>query len=375
MHTDWQLVARSPSPPRTLGPPRRICRPWLIFLGSGLFGLFLGFSPQSRALQPQEVSVTSLTFSPDGATLYYASLSKQRRLTQVGLIDGKENVLAQGDVVWYSSASCLDDGRVLAGGMPGGIVHLVNPKDGKLTKLMEGGGYTAKVSATPSGLVLIRNADALYLYNAKQEKLLRSISFQQTESLANGFSQPAKLDEVWPTPVHMLVNAALSPDGTTIVVALGKTGVALFPVGDVKKARHLKTKITYVNSLAFAPDGKTLAVGGGAPPKVGEEGKGAVELFSLADDTKKATPAEEAGPIGLMQFSADGKRLVIYEQSRVVRVWDVVRTREISKLKFNTDDIRAVAVSRDGKSFAIGGLFGYEVWNTETGKRICPKEE
>jgi WD40 repeat protein len=235
---------------------------------------------------------------------------------------------------------------------------------------MEGfGGYTADVSAIPSGSVLIQNADTLYIYNAKQEQLLRSISFQQTGSRANGFARAAKTHQEWPKPVHLFRSAALSPDGTTLAVGLGESGVSVFPVDSVKKSQHLKTIGPYVGFVCFAPDGKTLAVSSSDTPKIGVETKGQVELFDLTSGKKKVVPTGDSRNAGQMRFDTDGKRLVIYEGG-AVQTWDVARSREINRLKFKLTDIRAVASSHDGKLFAIANTFGYEVWNLEDGKRI-----
>lgn len=340
--------------------------------------VFLGFLVCGQAnCQPappkEELVVRALVFANDNSSLYYSTFSSKSRMVRVNLSDGSDNILVRGDGPNYSALTCVRESRVIAGGYPDGIVHLIDPKASKVSPLMEdGGGQTLGVTVS-ADLLLIRNADIVYLYELRTQSLTRSISFQQTGSLANGYTKHAKVHHEWPEPVHLLVDAGISPDGQLVAVTLGKNGVAIFPADDPKKAKRLKTDIPYTSSLAFSPDGKTLAVSGSDPPKVGETKAGIIELFDLTTGTGKRLPVKDLGWTGLMRFSADGKRLVFFDfsaETRRVRVWDVIQNREIKSVEFKVKELRAVAVSPDGKLFAIGGDFGYEVWSLESGKCI-----
>jgi WD40 repeat protein len=135
---------------------------------------------------------------------------------------------------------------------------------------------------------------------------------------------------------------AFSGDGKSVAVSSYKE-IALCEIGRTKP-RYLPEQPDYANGLAFAPDGKLLAVYGYAKtialinPATGEE------VRQLKGHEEKILAAV---------FSADGKTLATSSEDFTCRIWNVADGTQQSKL--DTNKLRALMLdlSPDGKWIAL----------------------
>jgi WD40 repeat protein len=149
---------------------------------------------------------------------------------------------------------------------------------------------------------------------------------------------------------------AFSPDGTFLAAAHteeypgGRVGFVIslwdFPTGR-QRASWVGHPL-YVRNLAFSPDGKMLASGGG---------EGTAKLWDVpAGRERVALPVQEE-VLGLA-FAPDGQTLATAScaRSRVsaVRLWDVAAGRERARPFEVDNEIRSVAFAPDGRTLALG---------------------
>jgi len=122
--------------------------------------------------------------------------------------------------------------------------------------------------------------------------------------------------------------------------------------------------VGWISSLAFSPDGKTLAAG------LGTNGPdSAVAIWDL--DTRKMTARLQGHTDAVMSiaFSPDSKWLVSGSRDTTAIVWDLAGGQKRHTLKGHTQAIWSVAVAPDGQTIATAGPGGsFRLWDATRGE-------
>jgi hypothetical protein len=115
-----------------------------------------------------------------------------------------------------------------------------------------------------------------------------------------------------------------SPDGRTLVCLTAEQGLmtlSLFEATTLQsRGRHLLGN-TFMNSLAFAPDGRLLAAGGA---------DGTVTVFDLMNGKKVWSGTGHLGDVRALAFSPDGSLLASAGMDGSAVCWDATRFRPAS---------------------------------------------
>ncbi|MGZ6576168.1 MAG: WD40 repeat domain-containing protein [Solirubrobacteraceae bacterium] len=122
------------------------------------------------------------------------------------------------------------------------------------------------------------------------------------------------------------------------------------PLGVPLQTHHL------VNSVAYSPDGRTLAAGNGDH---GTVGLWDVQRHHLI----RTLHIGNSGPVNSVVFAPDKRILAIGSESGTVQLWSLPGDNPLATLNGGTGAVFSVAFSPDGRTLAAGGFSGtIRVW-------------
>ncbi len=182
------------------------------------------------------------------------------------------------------------------------------------------------------------------------------------------FSKPAALVLVKTnSPVTAL---SYAPGGQTLASAdqSGRVTLTDAKSGETKQSFRYKES---VNALAFAPNGKLLAIGVGKQVRL-------VDPRSVMKVAKPVLVLETSVPIyDTLQFSADGRVLLAVEGDHsqnsqyAVEIWKVDSGKRLRSYSVKDAEDYAAALSPDGKTFvATTKGLGRSLFSVATGQEI-----
>ena len=359
-------------------------------------------------------AIRQIRYSPDGTQLavgssigiwiYNAHTGKELNLL-TGHIKGPEliayspdgHTLASGGAVWPELITYSADGSLYAG-----TVCLWDPNTGehKVTlgeheeritcvEFSPDGSILAGGSVDPRGDGTIRLWDVvtgerkatLKGHTGGHKLMVFSPDGNKLASADNGglFGGPmenVEMIRLWSTetgqykitlenPAFLANSIAFSPDGDTIAIGGWDRGLSTGTVRlwDAATGEHKETLIeedtNSVFTVAYSPDGASLVSGS-------KDG-----TILLWDTTTYQLKAELTGYSDAIAFSPDSSTLAIAGQDRKIRLWDAVSGEHKLTLTENTDEVYSLVFNPDGGTFAgIGGDSTIRLWDAVTGEHL-----
>jgi len=224
------------------------------------------------------------------------------------------------------------DSRKLAwsGGSADADVRLLDLRTGKTVRRLKlPKGRLRVLKFSPDGKLLVGGAYSrprIYVWNA--------VTGRQTETITR--------------PKGSIVDLAISPDGKTMTVATTVVRSATVEMGEMRGKRTWTKVAAFYGllrpSIAYAPDGSTLVIGGRGIP---------LSFHDPNTGRRRKTPNSLARITGRFRLTPDGKRVVILEYDRM-HLFDTT-TGQLVSIWFFRGKCRpsSVALSPDGSRAVI----------------------
>ena len=152
-------------------------------------------------------------------------------------------------------------------------------------------------------------------------------------------------------------SVAFSPDGNTLASGSYDETIKLWDVATGTLKATLEGHTSWVYRVAFSPDGNTLASGSYDET---------IKLWDVATGSLKSTLEGHTSWVYSVAFSPDGNTLASGSYDETIKLWDVA-TGTLKTTLEGQVPVWSVAFSPDGKTVAGGSDDTIKLWDVATG--------
>ena len=210
-------------------------------------------------------------------------------------------------------------------------------------------------------------ADGKILASGSSDGTIRIWNTQTTKSIA-----------VLTGHQNGVTHIAISGDSQTLAsVGADEKSVRLWNIKTHKPKANLKGKFNAIYSLAYSPDNDMVAAG---------DFDGTVTLFStkkkkritsLVGHNLAPSDITEPGSVLTLAFSPDGETLASGSRDTTIRLWNTKTASHKVTLTGHSGSVTALVFSPDGKTIASGASYTHwssdssiRLWDAKSGKHI-----
>jgi WD40 repeat protein len=296
-----------------------------------------------------------------------------RYLWQFCRSDAQSTLCARTNLV--SSLSFSRNGRLLAAATEAGDVSVWDVATGKVI-FLGGDGFqrVARTTFAPdTDLLAYQDHTNIVIWNSNSgteaSRLpigegLNDMAFISGKRLLTATIPGTNNIAIWDTATGALVTNfaahifnnwigtkfAAAPDGNTIAYAVSNQTVQVVDLTHGRADWTFPATEELTTALAFSPDGKILATGGGYT-------ESAIKLWNVQTREVIGQLEGHRSWITCLKFLPDG-RLVSGSADQTIRLWDVAARHAVRTFRGHLTDVRSLDVTRDGRTLASGGKDG-----------------
>jgi len=253
-----------------------------------------------------------------------------------------------------TSVAFSPDGRLIAAGGYR-VVTLVETATGRVVARLSGhAGTVTAVQFSPNGKILAAagglpgRSGEIKLWDMRTRKRLATLAGHNDAVYAIAFS----------------------PEGNRLAAASYDHDLSLWNLAAPPKSRILRDHTDAVYSVAFSPDGRLLASAAGDRTVKVWEAKTGRRLYTLSEATAE---------LYAVTFSPNGKQVVAGGADKTLRAWNItVKSGALAHSAFAHDGaILRVAYARDGRTiFTTGADKMVKRWDAQTlaERKVYPKQ-
>jgi WD40 repeat protein len=176
------------------------------------------------------------------------------------------------------------------------------------------------------------------------------------------WAAPALESDFFSRPADWTQSLAFSPEGRTLAIGCHNRGhrlshfITVVEIPSRQELHSFKGLNSYVSSLNFSPDGRTLAAACGS----------VVRVWSMPEGRELLAASHGRHYIHAVAFTPDGKFLATGHGDGLVRFWQTTDWTPSSSFDWGIGPVNSLAIAADGMRAAAGSSKGkVVVWDVD----------